>query len=317
MAASACARLLARGGIAASIESANRPKIPALLIGDATQALFAGVFESARIFEGARRITRRIVKWGGETRELAHSGVVIGEKDLEDRLRSPAGSGADGGDWTILAAPAENGSKTLDFGSRMATACRIRLKDEAQRESCWIEAVDGGWLFLLPDWLLSIGAPPGELLGRARVISGELSGTESASGTFPAYPRIRDPLCGEGWLACGSAAMAFDPIAGDGAGNALREAILAAAVIRAAERGEPVDDLLEHYRARLTAGFARHLELCRPFYAAIEGEWWREETAAIDRGIAWCGERLRGHEYRYQLRDFDLISLENSATKRW
>ncbi len=36
--------------------------------------------------------------------------------------------------------------------------------------------------------------------------------------------------------------MAFDPICGDGTAHAIREAILAAAVIRALARGDPVND---------------------------------------------------------------------------
>ena len=38
-------------------------------------------------------------------------------------------------------------------------------------------------------------------------------------------------MCGPGWLSCGTAALSFDPICGDGTGHAVREGILAAAVI--------------------------------------------------------------------------------------
>ena len=82
-------------------------------------------------------------------------------------------------------------------------------------------------------------------------------------------PRLRthfSPLGANSWLACGTAAMAFDPICGDGTAHAIREAILAAAVIRALANGGPADELLAHYEARLTAGFHRHLTLCRQFY---------------------------------------------------
>ena len=65
-----------------------------------------------------------------------------------------------------------------------------------------------------------------------------------------------DPLCDAGWLACGTAAMTFDPLCGDGTGNAVRESILAAAVIRAAAAGESSERLIAHYRCRLLT--ARH-----------------------------------------------------------
>jgi hypothetical protein len=93
-------------------------------------------------------------------------------------------------------------------------------------------------------------------------------------------------------------------LCGDGAGHAIREAILAAAVMRAASNGANPDDLLEHYRARLVAAFRRHLMVCRQFYATGgSGDWWRAELERIDEGIAWCGA---DPPFRFQLEDFEL-----------
>jgi hypothetical protein len=102
--------------------------------------------------------------------------------------------------------------------------------------------------------------------------------------------------------------MAFDPLCGDGVGNAIREAILCAAVVRAAARGEPCADLLAHYRARLVAGFRRHLQLCEVFYrSGGRGQWWESERAALRKGIEWCARELAAHrEFRYRLHGFDL-----------
>jgi flavin-dependent dehydrogenase len=75
-----------------------------------------------------------------------------------------------------------------------------------------------------------------------------VSDYDGAEPEFSASPRIPAPLCGPGWLACGSAAMGFDPICGDGTAHAVREAILALAVIRGGDHGMPA-----HYEARLTA----------------------------------------------------------------
>jgi len=44
-------------------------------------------------------------------------------------------------------------------------------------------------------------------------------------------------LRGPDWLACGTAAVAFDPICGDGTAQAMREAILGCAVITAIGEG--------------------------------------------------------------------------------
>ena len=49
--------------------------------------------------------------------------------------------------------------------------------------------------------------------------------------------------------------MSFDPLCGEGAAHALREALLAAAVIRGAAKGYSVEKLLAHYRRDSCKGF--------------------------------------------------------------
>jgi len=145
------------------------------------------------------------------------------------------------------------------------------------------------------------------LLGESRLIAEQIKRCGRAGAELPAYPRIADPLCGPGWLSGGTTALAFDPLCGDGAGHAIREAILASAVIRAAAQGAHADELLAHYRARLVAGFRRHLEVCRQFYSAGgSGNWWRTELELIEQGIAWCGAEPR---FRFQLNGFELRAV--------
>jgi hypothetical protein len=105
--------------------------------------------------------------------------------------------------------------------------------------------------------------------------------------------------------------MAFDPICGDGTAHAIREAILAAAVIRALVQGGDAGALQSHYQARLTAGFRRHLELCRGFYqSGGTSPLWRSELEAIDRGIRWCDAQINaGAGFRYRLRGFELEAV--------
>ena len=147
-----------------------------------------------------------------------------------------------------------------------------------------------------------MGGSPQALLGESRLIAEQVGGCGRMGAEFPAYPRIADPLCGPGWLCGGTAALAFDPLCGDGTGHAIREAILASAVIRAAAQGANMDDLLAHYRARLVAGFRRHLKVCREFYATGgPGDWWRSELELIEKGIAWCGD---DPQFRFQLTGF-------------
>lgn len=321
MAAYCCAHLLTKAGLPVEFQPVDRPRLPVILLGDQALALIRDVFGQPDLFADLPRIRKRIVAWGPGTKPVAleHSAVALSEEALLESIR-PAGVGRSANaartsacaTWTIFAArplPAP----TVDhcFGSRMASAVPVMLKEGSDPSACWIESLEDGWLFLTPGWLLSVGAPAEKLLGASGVIAHEIARMGDSSGEFPAYARIASPLCAPGWLACGTAAMAFDPICGDGTAHAIREAILASAVLRALANGGPPDDLLSHYEARLTAGFRRHLVLCRQFYlSGGAGALWRSELDAIDRGIRWSDAKLGAHaSFRYQLRGFELEAV--------
>jgi hypothetical protein len=317
VAASCCAYLLGKAGLPVTLHPLDRPRLPAILLGDHALALIRDIFGRADLFQDLPPIRKRMVAWGSGSSVLAldHSAVVVSEELLlrELSLNLPRHDSNSAPDWTIYAsrplpAPVEEHA----FGSRMASAVAVNLKDSSDPAACWIESLEAGWLFLIPNapataWMLAVGNAPSELLAASRVIREQIADAHQESSKFPAYPRIVSPLCAEGWLACGTAAMAFDPLCGDGTAHAIREAILAAAVIRAAVN----DDVLAHYQARLTAGFRRHLALCQGFYTSGgDGPWWRRELDSIQQGIAWCDRRLTAHgDFRYQLRDFELHPL--------
>ena len=310
VAACCCAHLLQRAGLTVGWGETRRRPLPALLLGNAAQALIRDIFGKKDLFRDGHRISSRVVAWGGrDAVTLDHSAVVVSEQQLLERLR-PAGLLNDvNAGWTIFASsPADTTEHA--FGTRIATALPVELSGGA--ETCAIESLTTGWLFLLPcsaasGWLLGIGGAPEDLLAQSSVVSKRIAHAGAAVGSFAAYPRISMPLAAPGWLACGGAAMSFDPICGDGAGNAVREAILASAVVRAALNGEQSDPLLSHYQDRLKLGFRRHLELCLSFYrSGGRTPWWEREEAALLRGIEWCGNEPR---FRYQLSGFDLRAI--------
>ena len=313
VAARCCAWLLDRAGTPVSMAEQGPARVPALVISQATGRLLADVFEQPNLFAGLPRIARRIVAWGRgvEPVSLPHSAVVLSEEALLARLRAVRSTAASAADWTVFASGGPPAAALEQhFGARRASAVSVEMA-APDASACWVESLEAGWLFLIPGWLIAIGAAPEELLSRSRLVAGQVRAIHSAAAAFPAYPRIADPLGAPGWLACGSSAMAFDPICGDGTGNAVREAILAAAVIRSARSGEPVDALLGHYRARLIGAFQRHLELCLQFYrSANAGAWWQEEVDALERGAAWCASRLApATAFRYRLDGFDLLPV--------
>ena len=315
VAAYCCAHLLRAAGFRADLETADRPKLPVILLGDQALTLIRDIFEQPNLFATARRIRRRVVAWGRNAApiELEHSAVIVSEEMLLDATR-PHGVSASGRElsWKILATrPLPPPSVEEHFGTRMASATPITMNAGADSSSCWIEALEDGWLFLTPGWLLSVGAQAETLLARSQVVASEIFSCGTSSGTVAAHPRIASPSGAPGWLACGTAAMSFDPICGDGTAHAVREAILASAVIRALADGGCEEDLLAHYQQRLTAGFRRHLLLCRRFYGTGGTDrFWNTELEMTQRGIEWCDAHLSNHAgFRYQLRGLELEAI--------
>jgi hypothetical protein len=305
VAAACCARLFSESGQPWASSRVVRPKVGAVLLSGQTMALLAEIFPSTDLVSIGHLIQKRVVAWGqaAEPITFPHSALVISEADLLTRLwaqvQTPAQSPAGG--WKFLSSGASSPQQQA-FGTRLAAVARAVLKRDVDQSACWIESVDSGWLFLLPRGeneaatLIAVGEAPGALLGQSRVVAGLIGALEGPAAEFPAYPRIAVPLCGNGWLACGAAAIGFDPLCGEGTGNAARQAYLATAIIAALRKGEPVEDLLAHYTSRQTHGFLRHLQICLGFYqSAGSGSFWQSESALLQQGIEWAGEVLREH----------------------
>jgi hypothetical protein len=326
VAARCCARLLEGGEFRVTLLRPPRPKLPAIMIGATTQKLFLDVFAQDDLFRDLPVIQKRVVAWGAgsDPRVLPHSAVIAREQDLLDRLgistSVPHDAAPDA--WTIVASrPLPESCGEQAFGLRTARAAPVRLREGADPSACWVESLDNGWLFLMPDgqgggWVLAVGDSGDSQLGGSRLIRHQVAEIAGAYSEFRADPRIAWPLCGPGWLACGTGALAFDPLCGDGSGHAIREAILAAAVVRGMHRGGGESELLAHYRSRLLAGFKRHLEVCEEFYrTGGSTSWWRAQLEAVRTGLSWCAQELAsGPGTQYQLREFDLhrVGLQES-----
>jgi hypothetical protein len=331
VAASCCACLLQRAGLPIVRETADRPRVPAIMLGETAQKLLADIFERQNLFDGATRIHKRIVAWEKTRRaplEFPHSAVVVSEEVLLGRFHSTVefseshpqaarGTARGEADWTIFAArPLPAGTAVQSFGSRLARASCVKLKAAAARDACWTESLDAGWLFLLPGgrddgWLLSVGGPVEHLLDESSLVAAQISETGPASAEIPCHPRIADPLSQPGWLICGTAAVGFDPLCGDGTGYAAREAILASAVIRAAAHGADASAVAEYYRIGVLAGFHKHLLACREFYRqGGPGPWWDLQLNEIERGLYWSAALLKdAHPIRFRLDGFELHAV--------
>ena len=310
LATAGCAQLLGNAGWQVFRDSERRAKLPAVLLNGASQRLMADVFGGEELFAGLHRIERRVVRWGGETLVLPHEALVAPEEELLQRVGS-VGSAGDRGFYTIHGS--RHGQEEYSFGSRVAEAVSVQLRESSDAHACWVEAVEDGWLFGVAvgegrAWLLSVGAGVEELLAQSCVLAKQVDCLAEERSRFAANPRIAKQLAGERWLACGGAALSFDPLCGEGTGHALREAILASAVLKAVEAGEAAGPLQELYASRLRGGFRRHLEQCRELYAGGgTSAWWKAELASVEEGLRKIAREAQGPQ-RYRLLDFDLVA---------
>lgn len=348
VAVATAAHLLQRAGFAFAREPGLRRPVPVIMLSDPALALLRDVFGNAALFADKTRIERRVVRWGSpEAVEMPHGAVVVSEDNLSNVLDMfPRGNVAKrssakseraklnmlethgkiqhcnefNGSFLVHAMQPFPQEETLRFGQRLSATARVTLKADAPPQTCWIEAVDAGWLFLIPDGfgqalLLAVGGDPQMLAQGAPLIGPLIESLEPSGGTFDTSPRMLAQLAGDGWLACGTAAIAFDPICGDGTAQAAREGILASAVIAALARGEDADALATHYHSLLLASLRRHLQLSLPFYAnGGAGPWWHEQYAAAREGYDRTTALLANlPEPRFALHGFDLIRREQAA----
>jgi len=326
VAVATAAHLLDRAGFACLREPGLRRPVPVIMLSDPALALLRDVFGNAALFADRPRIEWRVVKWGSaDAVTMPHGAVVVSGDDLAGALDVPElendrPSSDLNVQFSIDAMPPYPAGETLRFGERLSATARVTLKPNAPARTCWIEAVDTGWLFLIPDgfgqaWLLAVGGEPQALAQDAPLIGPLIETLEPSGGQFDTSPRMLSQLAGDHWLACGTAAIAFDPICGDGTAQAAREGILAAAVVGALARGEEPALLATHYHSLLLASLRRHLQLSLPFYAnGGAGRWWHEQYAAARSGYEQTTALLaKLPEPRFALHGFDLVRREQAA----
>jgi hypothetical protein len=288
-------------------------------LSDAALALLRDVLGRPNLLVGLPRIARRIVAWGGNAPvTVPHAGAVASGTTLAAALQDPPRATEDPAFFTIYSTPVPN-IPHQHFGSRPAEAAAVHLTRSADRQACYIESVPSGWLFLIPHgdtaWLLGVGAALDDLLAESRLVVKRIIAINLVAARFETAPRMLEQLSGADWLALGTSALAFDPICGDGTAQAVREAVLAAAVVAGlVDGGDPVA-LLGHYHAMLLAAMRRHLQIAVGFYAnGGSSAWWREQAAATRAGYDWCTARLALlPEPRFNLHGARLIARERAA----
>lgn len=290
--------VLAENGIAFSADTGpERGAAPVVMLGEQALHLLDGLFGAVQM-AGSHRITRRIVLWNdAEAVAIPHRAVALSGTDLLRALPCTESSSSPAPPLiTLHARPPE--PALHQFGHREAAAAPVTLAATVDPSAVLVEAVATGWLFLIPlgaqgGWLLAVGDTPDALLASSRLIAPAIAALGPVEARFETAPRMLEQLVGGDWLALGNAALAFDPLCGDGTATAARGGILAGAAASAIVQGADPAPLLRHYRAMLIAALRRHLAACLPFYQrGGTGAWWQEQAAVTAAGHAWCTQLL-------------------------
>ncbi|HKA71360.1 MAG TPA: hypothetical protein VKE26_06110 [Xanthobacteraceae bacterium] len=286
-----------------------RPRAsPHLLINEPTLQLLDDLFGcGADLRAHAHAIRGRLVCWDrGEADLVDEPGLALAGTTLHGVLAERlSGYGSvdtsHSAAWTIEARGRRphDADDVIVLGDRVAISAAARLRDGTDPSLCAVEAVADGWLFLLPlggdGAVIQAVVPqrPSDLaaaldgvLAQSRLVARLIAARADALEVFACAPRLRPAPARRGWMAAGDAALAFDPLCGDGTGQALRCGLLAGAVIAAIARGEPEAACLTHYRQRLRRAMRAHLNAVIAFYAMAPcHDLWEREIARARQAL--------------------------------
>lgn len=260
---------------------------------------------------GTHLLRHRQVSWGtGEpSTRFAQPASVVDGAVLADRMRERLAQAvtvsAAPARWVVTARGPNDPGGQRQVGRRQLLAGNALLRPGVDERCALLGTTALGWLQLTPlgrgDCLVQAMVPgPAEdaagLLARLLAeseLGGVLRRAPDTAVAVPAAPRLhRTPASPPGApnltgrLTVGAGAIRYDPLSGTGAAQALRTAVLAAAVIDAEAAGTPATALCAHYTVRLNTAFREHLRTCVELYGtAFTSALWADELDTARLGF--------------------------------
>jgi flavin-dependent dehydrogenase len=205
------------------------------------------------------------------------------------------------------------GASRLFLDQLLCITAYFELPDSAAfSRLTMLEAVEYGWWYAakLPNRRLAVAvASDPEIIKRNGLsrqdgwlrrlaethhIAPELTGcrlVEDSRITCAAPSFLLDRAAGDGWLAVGDAASAYDPLSSQGIHKALADGVHAGEVVAAGLRGG--DAGFGAYQASIASRFERYLAN-RNFFYGLEQRWpassfWTKRQARTAPGAGWRG----------------------------
>ena len=305
-----CAHLLGARGWSVDCAASPPTPGPVVVISRLTADLLLQLWHADEmLFKGAHRLQGRAIQWE-QAASPAHSATpaLVMSVDmllarLVDRARATglcfvALAHVDPAHYDCVvhaggreAAPGDS----IAFGRRRGVAVSVKLTPRARTDRTVMESVPGGWLFVIPqalgrgalqavfsDQIVEPRADLYALLAQSRVTSALVEEIVDEPAGFAAMPRLATTPCTSRSIAVGDAAVALDPMSGNGIGSGLRSAILATAVLDAAGRDTTPQACFDHYTQRLRDTMRSHVQSCVDLYSrAAYATGWRAEVGAM------------------------------------
>ncbi len=333
VAALAAAAVLGRAGIPFSL--ADAPSAVRLLtLNRPTQELLADLF-SQKLLKGLATSGGRIVDWeqASTATRVEDDALVIDLATLLARMRDqialaqhPLPSPA----IRIMAGGRETNAR-LTAAPPLATCYWDRLQICVEPRGTGtlagqhVYAGEHGWTFtaarLGGGWFAQATVLPGVDAGeRAAVSLARAMGLAHAGdipvpdGWIDTAPALGSAVGPASQLYAGDAAVAYDPLCGDGCGHALRSGVLAAAVaVRALRHPEEAEQARGWYRSRLRLSFVQHLNACADIYGRARfAKQWQQYHAALLRLSTRLNLLGGDTDLSYHLIDTQLVPVEEA-----
>jgi 2-polyprenyl-6-methoxyphenol hydroxylase-like FAD-dependent oxidoreductase len=319
MAAASAAVSLTRFGWQVTMSPPARPRRGhAIALNSASRYLLDRLWPGLMTGLPHHHLSHRVVLWReGAAQRIDEPGDVVDAAGLAERMMTRlAAAGArlneaarEGASWTILATGrVASDAATSPGGRRIAFSAPVHLATTADRSGLLIEAVSTGWIGLLPTGmrsgivfactLPSPNAPAAVMAGmmaESRLARRGIAALADVPSVLAAAPALRREHGDATVIHAGDAALAFDPISGDGAAAALRSAHLAAALGEAYACGTALGALRAFHDYRLERAMSVHLQGLLAFYGdAPFARLWRDECAAMRAWAKLLQRRLAG-----------------------
>lgn len=318
------AALLRQRDYAISLEAAGKVSRRVIAIPKPSVDLLHDLFgiEVDRMIESCWVIKRRVSWSSAEFVEVPSVALVCEAGEL---ARALAGGGlqptppTDDGecvpgdsDWLVVAGGRSTGSR-VSGGHRRAISGWVGSLPGFQSDAILIACVPSGWLFAAADpgggialVLMSpfvVGAAQHTLQETVDYLWPGCGSDVVVVGGYAAAPSF-DPACAaRGRISVGDAALALDPLRGDGVGFAARGGLLAQSVIAAIADGCDHNACLDHYAGRLMSVFRAHLNACISHYAAAWNAYiWSYEIEQMSRCLRGLTPD-RAPDFRLERRD--------------